>query len=373
MNKCLICGGVLDQDNASEEHIIPNSLGGVLTSRFLICTDCNSKFGSDCDAKLAEDLKLFANFLDIKRDRGNNRPLVGKAPRANYLIRSGGKPEIIKPVIEIDESEKGKRIHIEARDMDQAREILEGLRRKHPEIDVEKTLSQAEHKREYLDEFLKFNFVLRGRDSLRGVVKMVFFYLKYKRPELVLDETNIISFLKNESDFREVYLFYPDMEIVQKPEKTVCHSIIVKSYPAHRTLVAFVELYNTLSIIVELSHDFADEAQEVYVYDVLNRVELRNVQINYPLVSRVILDDLFGNKPPYYGRVSKRFESFLKLALDRQHQSDRAELIQRAMSNSLAKYPEGVPITPGMIDEFVEKLMDEITPLLIRNLKKPDE
>jgi hypothetical protein len=373
MNKCLICGVDLDQNNQSEEHIIPNSLGGVLTSRLLICSDCNSKFGADCDAKLAEDLKLFANFLDIKRDRGENRPLVGEAPNANYLIRPGGKPELIKPVIEIDESKKGKRIHIEARDMDQAKEILEGLKRKHPEIDVERALSQAEHKREYLDEFLKLNFVFRGRDSLRAVVKMAFFYLKYKIPELVIDETNIISFLKNESDFREVYFFYPDTQTILTPDKTVCHSIIIKSYPVYRTLVAFVELYNSVSFIVELSHDFADEVQEVYIYDVLNRVELRNVEITYPLISRAILDDLFDNKPPYYDKVSKRFESFLKLALDRQHQSHRAELIQRAMSNSLAKHPEGIPITPEMIDEFVEKLMDEITPLLIRNLKGSDE
>ncbi|MGB7062060.1 MAG: HNH endonuclease [Candidatus Zixiibacteriota bacterium] len=373
MNKCLICEANLNLSNQSEEHIIPNSLGGTLTSTALICRSCNSRFGSDCDAKLAEDLKLFANFLNIKRDRGVAPTLKAKAPSSEYLIRPGGKPEIVKPIIEIDHSKKGDIIHIEARDMNQARQILEGMKRKYPEIDVDKALSEAEHRREYLDEFVKLNFVFRGRDSLRAIVKMAFFYLKYKRPELSFDKAHIVSFLKHESDFREVCLFFPDLEIVVNPHKTVCHSIIVKSYPSEKTLVAFVELYNVLSFVVELSHNFIGDIEETYTYDILNRTELSDVQINLPVISQESLNELFHDPPAFYDTVSKRFESFLRIVLDSQHESHRQELVQRAIRNSLLKHPEGTLVDEKMINELVDKLMDEITPLLIRNLKEPDE
>lgn len=373
MANCLICGVELDATTRSEEHIISNALGGVLTSLELICKQCNSDFGSGCDASLASDLKLFANLLNIERDRGVNRPLVGHTPTKVYKIEPAGKPVIVKPVIQVEETEKGKAIHIEARDAKQARQILEGLKRNHPEIDVEKALSQVQEGRRYLDEFVKLQFVFSGRESLRSIAKMAYFLLRFKHPEITGDYSQIVAFIKNESDYREAYFYYPAFDAVSKPPGAIFHSIVIKSYPTDKLLVAFVELYSSLSFVIVLSSDCSDNFQTSYVLDVLTRVEVQNPTITLPSITSDQLNVLFDTKPPCFQDVAKKFESFLKIALDRQAESHRSELIQRAMQNSLSKRPEGAPITEEMIDEFVNAFMEELTPLLVRNLKDTDE
>ena len=51
---CLICNETLTEANASDEHIILNSLGGHLHSKDLLCKKCNNKFGKEADAALAD-------------------------------------------------------------------------------------------------------------------------------------------------------------------------------------------------------------------------------------------------------------------------------------------------------------------------------
>ena len=48
-DKCLFCPAVLEQTDNPKEHIIPNTIGGRLKSRVLICSTCNSTFGQKCE------------------------------------------------------------------------------------------------------------------------------------------------------------------------------------------------------------------------------------------------------------------------------------------------------------------------------------
>ena len=62
---CYICGEELTKSNESEEHIIPNAIGGKLKSNKLICKKCNNQLGNDIDYKLTKQLDFFSNFLNI--------------------------------------------------------------------------------------------------------------------------------------------------------------------------------------------------------------------------------------------------------------------------------------------------------------------
>jgi hypothetical protein len=59
--KCIIC---LKSNQLNREHVIPESLGGILTSGFL-CIDCNSGFGAGFEAKarLSPELRKTASDL----------------------------------------------------------------------------------------------------------------------------------------------------------------------------------------------------------------------------------------------------------------------------------------------------------------------
>ena len=43
MNNCYLCRQVLSKENESVEHIIPNSIGGRLKSKKLLCKKCKDK------------------------------------------------------------------------------------------------------------------------------------------------------------------------------------------------------------------------------------------------------------------------------------------------------------------------------------------
>lgn len=67
--KCCICGIDLDENNRSEEHIIHNAIGGILTSDGIYCIKCNSKYGSDMDKAFTKIFAPIIDGLDMNFDR----------------------------------------------------------------------------------------------------------------------------------------------------------------------------------------------------------------------------------------------------------------------------------------------------------------
>lgn len=69
MKECVFCGVKFDFKNNSLEHIIPQSLGGVLKARGVLCKNCNNKLGGNIDNKLYEYFKIFDCLFGIKKER----------------------------------------------------------------------------------------------------------------------------------------------------------------------------------------------------------------------------------------------------------------------------------------------------------------
>jgi hypothetical protein len=94
----------------------------------------------------------------------------------------------------------------------------------------------------------------------------------------------------------------------------------------------------------------------------------RDVTIDY---DRKTLLDFFTNKDAKpFEKVKKSFDHSIALGLKRQDDHQRGELLERAIQSSLGKYPEGVPITQEMLNETIDEIMKNITPYLIRRMKK---
>jgi hypothetical protein len=64
MATCLFCRGDYDPDKASDEHLIPDALGGWITNR-LICTTCNNKLGTEVDA-----VSGASPFFQLRKEAG---------------------------------------------------------------------------------------------------------------------------------------------------------------------------------------------------------------------------------------------------------------------------------------------------------------
>ena len=64
---CYACGKEITPSNRSDEHIIPNAIGGRLKSKSLLCKQCNSDFGDSIDSELSRQLNHIGNMLNIKK------------------------------------------------------------------------------------------------------------------------------------------------------------------------------------------------------------------------------------------------------------------------------------------------------------------
>ena len=64
VQQCVLC---LREGEVSEEHLIPHSLGGMLTCRFL-CYSCNSQLGHDVDASAMSDPSLLLAVQHLRKD-----------------------------------------------------------------------------------------------------------------------------------------------------------------------------------------------------------------------------------------------------------------------------------------------------------------
>lgn len=65
--ECYICGSAIGKANSALEHIIPNFLGGKISSRAFICKTHNNTLSSVDNTLLS--LTIFANQLNVERDR----------------------------------------------------------------------------------------------------------------------------------------------------------------------------------------------------------------------------------------------------------------------------------------------------------------
>lgn len=80
-NRCILC---LQEDTLCEEHVIPDSLGGRLTSNFL-CRSCNSKLGHDLEATAKSDPSILIAARNLQKDIPSlSRTLIHSHPHIGH-------------------------------------------------------------------------------------------------------------------------------------------------------------------------------------------------------------------------------------------------------------------------------------------------
>ena len=145
--KCVICQSAFTAANNSEEHIIPNAIGGRRKTRGFICRGCNSTSGDSWDAEVARQLQPLSLLFSISRERGTPPPLKIVTSEGEAITISSDGLSLTSPKFTEREAGEGKKIyHVTARTRDEARKIVEGLKRKHPEIGVNQLMQTLDER-----------------------------------------------------------------------------------------------------------------------------------------------------------------------------------------------------------------------------------
>ncbi len=177
----------------SQEHIIPNFLGGCLQPSGLIDKTTNDEFGSSIDAALNRALLPFRVFLDARSHRKPNEPAptIGKVKGADgveYRVEAGGYAKVRRPRVEIHEDDNLITIRGTISDEGELRQALWKLaRRKGLNLDtlVERLMTDAEHRSE-APPILDFPLPLLDKDPYRAIAKIACNLLALHDRELFL-------------------------------------------------------------------------------------------------------------------------------------------------------------------------------------------
>jgi hypothetical protein len=261
---CYVCDEEITKENETEEHILLNAIGGKLKSKKLICKGCNSDFGSEIDDSIAKQLNPIANLLDIKRDRGNPRNVKGTYKNKDILIEPGGKLKLARAYTDIDEN----MFHIQASSERQARQVLKGLKRTYPHINIEEQIKNAERSKSYLPS-VTINMNFGGEETSRALCKMAvnFFIYNGGKPEEI---KHLLPYIKGSEEEAEVYFYYPKSEVFYKDEKEVLHTLLLVGDPQQKHLYVYVELFNEFKMVVFINKEYEGEpTYQSYHYNVV--------------------------------------------------------------------------------------------------------
>jgi len=290
MAKCYICGSQINSENESEEHILPNCIGGRSKSKNLLCKSCNSDLGNSVDSYLCYALGSIATRLDIKRESG--KPHAFESIRADtgekVMVSRGGVPRWQGPL-------KVKRVGLDLRiegpgdfrDKDRLIEaIRKKLERKNVDFDFDTYLQELEeagirerHLFEALENVkmdetggrpeLMHSFEL-GDKELRAICKIaVSFYLYNKGNHKCVEHlAHYIKFGDSTSNY--VFLYYPENEIVtDKNNDEILHTIVLIGDVNERVLYSYIELFSTFKYIVLLDGAYTGAGlSKSYCFDV---------------------------------------------------------------------------------------------------------
>jgi hypothetical protein len=111
---CIFCGTRIDR-TTKPEHILHDALGGRKTTRRVVCSVCNNRFGGSIDKALAEQFGVVRTLLQLRSGAGGLPPMLKRVTAGNEKIdiKQGGRLKLASKPFEIITDNIGRtQLHI---------------------------------------------------------------------------------------------------------------------------------------------------------------------------------------------------------------------------------------------------------------------
>ena len=252
---CALCETPINKDNDSKEHIIANAIGGRKTVRNFICKWCNSTTGAKWDKELVAQLRPICTMLDIERHRGDNQPLpIETVGGEQFLLLPDGSMTI--PQIMFSKRELGNttEIKIKIKSIRDLKNMLPGLKRKYPNLDIEEILRQATPARKYPQDpwsiSIPFGGDLAGRSTVKSCLA-----LAYQAGLGIDDCEHARKYLLGNGE--PCFGYYNETDVVRnRSPKVFFHCIFVYGDPTTRQVLGYAEYFGYQRIVACLSSSY---------------------------------------------------------------------------------------------------------------------
>lgn len=364
---CYLCSETLTTHNDSAEHIIPNSIGGFKKVKGFICRECNNKSGSTWDTEVSKQFNKLALFFQVERDQGDISGEVIETTAGEKLIYRKNALKSFSPRIDKTEIEGGVQYRISANDMKQAREIITGLKRKHPAIDIEKTLSNATEQVRYPEGYFQFEFSFGGLSAGKSFVKTALALLSANgiNPR-ICERANSYMLLDGEPCFGHYY--HSDL-IINRPMGVPLHCICVKGNKAERTIQAYLEYFGVARLVISLSAQYeGEDFKYSYAINPTNGEELFiNFNLNFNECDiRKIYDYQFYDEK----MALACWDAVIPTQIERRDQQHLEEVLTRVRKTMTRRFRDRTNIP---LEEFATTYVECLEPYILHISKSANK
>jgi HNH endonuclease len=294
-SNCALCKTLLMASNDSAEHVIANAIGGIWTVKGFICKRCNDTTGHSWDAELAAQLNGLCHFFAIKRDRGSiPAETITTTAGETFDMLSDGGFALRRPTVEKTKVGAHTQYRIVARDETEARQILEGLKRKFPDLDIEAQLATTKVETSFLQGLVKLPLEIGGVGAGRAMVKSAIALAHAtKIPATVCNRA--LAYLRH-PDAVPCFGYYQSTDLmVARPRGVPLHCVAISGNSGSGLLLGYVEYFGIHRAVILLSDAYSGpEINRCYAIDPTNAKELNlSVRLEFTLTE---MNDIFYYK-----------------------------------------------------------------------------
>ena len=363
--ECVLCDVVINRENDSNEHIIPNAIGGKKVVRAFICRNCNSTSGHAWDTELVKQLHPLCVLLNIQRSRGVVPKLSVKSSKGRTLIVSADR-HITVPTQFIEQRD-GERTHIQINTSSTAelRKKIFEIARKYPQVDAEKVFQQAKVTSGYIDEptYIKLSF--GGERAGRSIVKSAMALISDAGMR-VQDCELACQYLRSGGE--ACFGHYNENDFVKdRPLRTFFHCVYVQGDPRAKQVLAYAEYFGFQRIIMCLSNNYVGPRfAHSYAVDPVTGRELQlDVEL---LLSRQDMELAYAGKKVDYAvakeAIAELIQHYQKTAYEREKLRVIEQAVEYAFENCGSKV--GEELSEAQLNFLSGLIFEKMEPFLLR-------
>lgn len=364
--KCLYCTNEFKEGKGSLEHVILSSLGGRKASRNICCVECNTRLGIEIDKSVADSFSFFSNMLGIKTGRNKATAVIKNVLQIedkSYDMLPSGKIELAKNDVSIEEIDKHKKILINAKDEEQAKNILKNIMFNQLKIDPESVKNLESTINKIYPPVIHSKFLFGNEEHYRSFAKTILTYLAtLVKPERLRENSfnDVINYINGiVKDNKYPILYNGTLSLPLEPKlSNINHRVFIHASTSKNKVIGIFEIFGHIKVSCILSNEWKyKDVSKVYVIDpvtaeVLNQdITFSDVLINECINMKTIIDDESINY--FRDDLSKLAGEIAK----RQINTRNEELINIAMEKYLPQ--EGEAITKEAVFELFNYLMNE--------------
>ena len=275
---CYICQKEITSENDTREHIIPDSIGGKLKGKGILCLSCNNGAASDIDREIASMLSYFYELVRAAQEtppsdlvltgrdiNGNLFTFYGQdlVPQATVTLKIGQKEFIFR---------------------DQEAKVLKGVKNRISQFSAKHNNLKAFDLTKDLKLVPTPHPVLYFTDStgktrsgglpfFRSALKTaVNYYLKEGGDTKEIEIAKRLVRDGGENVLWKARFYYPELlpHIVATDE--VSHLLHLIGDPKTGILICYIEMFNCHNVLILLSDNYKGKPMEAtYCYDLVKK------------------------------------------------------------------------------------------------------